>query len=676
MLRRSAIAPTTLLLALCLAAPAMAQQPVPDAQPPAQPPAAPTATELRDKGRAALSSGDVAGACLLFEQSYQAAAKPGSGGPPADEVLFDLADCHEKQGKGAIAAAEFEQVAAGGSGRVEDAKKRAAALRSPPKPAAPTEPVAPVGPAPTTIPAAPPPVVPEQDKTLRDVLPVRVGDFMDTRLTWTFGDDDVLHATGIAQPLSPDASVTDRKNYRLFFDNLNSRFGGRENLTHLALYKKMPGFIKNLDTEASVVMRVDIGELARGSNNLNRAFYDSGSYIRAFYHTDGEADGKVGLGLTLYALDTDRMRLGYLYDISWGGTAVAINQSIFPRLQGLAPGGKIQYDGKNWGAYVGFKTATLIQTEQILASEGSNEVEAVKIGQVNYGFMGGGYVDIADFVRIDAGGGYFQQGKFDLPGVFGEPVFTFGESARVVLHKNMPSPQSIDFLLYRNDPNKAQVIFGQPKYTPGKTNWSVSIEEDVLWQNLSSFETAGKTELQPAIAGALQATLQSGYLRASAAGIYRDLPFVLRNQPSFIPFQTIPKAASTSNELFFSVAADYHIPSLHLTPGIGAGLQFPAQFKTSSVDIESSPIDRTVVVREQGNIAILPLNRTGVPIFQGRASLRWDLSQILNIMVWVQYVRDNNGTFVERDPNEGTVALRTFIAPDFLGLGVAASARY
>jgi hypothetical protein len=300
----------------------------------------------------------------------------------------------------------------------------------------------------------------------------------------------------------------------------------------------------------------------------------------------------------------------------------------------------------------------------------------VKIGQVNYGIMGGGYVDIADFVRIDVGGGYFQQGKFDLPGVFGKPVFTFGESARVVLHKDQPAPQSIDFLLYRNDPNKAQIIFAQPKYKPGKTTWSVSVEEDVLWQNLATFETAGQTELQPAIAGALQANLQSGYLRASAAGIYRDLPFVLRNQPSFIPFQTLPKAASTSNELFFSVAADYHIPSLHLTPGIGAGLQFPAQFKTSSVDIDNSPIDRTVVVREQGNIAILPLNRTGVPIFQGRASLRWDLSQILNIMVWVQYVRDNNGTFVERDPNEGTVALRTFIAPDFLGFGVAASARY
>ncbi|MEZ4300693.1 MAG: hypothetical protein R3B70_37505 [Polyangiaceae bacterium] len=676
MLLRRAFAPTFALLSLAaLATPALAQQPVPDPTAP-QPAAPPTAAELREKGRTALASGDVAGACLLFEQSYQAASQPGAEGPPADDILFDLAECHEKQGKGAIAAAEYEQVATAGIPRSEEAKKRAAALRAPPKPVPPPDPVAPpTGPVNTTVPVAPPPKPPEE-RTLRDVLPVRVGDFMDTRLTWTFGDDDVLRATGLAQPLSPDPSIGDRRTYRLFFDNLNSRFGGRENLTHLSLYKKLPGYFPHLDTEAAVNMRIDFGELARGTNNLNRALYDSGSYIRLFYHTDGDDSGKVGLGVTLFPLDTDRMRLGYLYDLSWGGTAASINQSIFPRIQGLAPGAKIAYDGKNWGIYAGVKTATIVQTEIILRAGGANEVEAVKIGQTNYGFLAGANVDIADLVRIDVGGGYFQQGKFDLPGVFGKPVYTFGEAARIVVHKDQPSPQSIDFLLYRNDPNKPQIIFKPETYTPGKTTWAVSVEQDALFQNLATFEVAGQTELQPALAAALQGNVKSGYFRASAAGIYRDLAYVLRNQPSFIPFQTIPKAASTSNELFFALAVDYHIPSVHLTPGIGAGLQFPAQFRTESIDINSAPINRTVVIREQGNIAILPLNRDGVPIVQMRASLRWDLSQILNILLWVQYVRDNNGTFVDRDPNEGTVALRTFTAPDFLGFGLAAAARY
>jgi hypothetical protein len=671
MLRRRALAPLAATAILCLSAAARAQ-PAPEADPS-------SAAALRDKGRAALQGGDVAGACLLFEQAYQAAGKPGASGPPADDVLFDLADCHEKQGKGAIAAAEFEQIASGSSGRADEAKKRAATLRTPPKPpGAEQPPPVPTAVTPGPVPGPmvpPPPVVAPPEKKVE--LPVRIGDFMDTRLSWTFGDDDVLHTTGIAQPLSPDANVGDRKNYRLFFDNLNSRFGGRENLTHLALYKKMPGFFSHLDTEASLVVRLDVAELSKGANNLNRAFYDAGSFIRAFYHTDGNDNGKVGLGLTLYPLDTDRMRLGYLYDISWGGTAASINQSIFPRIQGGSPGGRINYQGENWGVFLGMKTAQLVQTEQILKPGGANEVEAVKIGQTNYGVLLGGNVDIADMVRIDAGGGYFQQGKFDLDGVLGKPVYTVGESARVVIHhKDMPVPQSVDFLLYRNDPNKPMILFAPEVYTPGKTTWSVAIEEDALFQNLADFDNFGQTRLQPAIAGAVTGTLKSGYLRASLAGIYRDLPFVLRNQPSLIPFQTIPKDASTQNELFFAASLDYHFPSVHLTPGFGAGLQFPAQFRTTSTDLASAPIDRTVVVREQGNIAILPLNRTGVPIFQARVSLRWDLSSILSVLGWVQYVRDNNGTFVDRDPNDGTVTLRSFLAPDFLGFGVSAQARF
>ena len=98
------------------------------------------------------------------------------------------------------------------------------------------------------------------------------GNFMDTRLTWTFGDDDFLHKTGELIPLSPTFSVGERSQYRLFFDNLNSRFTGRENLTHLVMYKKMPAFIENLTTEASLVLRFDLAALSANTGSLNSAF--------------------------------------------------------------------------------------------------------------------------------------------------------------------------------------------------------------------------------------------------------------------------------------------------------------------------------------------------------------------------------------------------------------------
>jgi hypothetical protein len=636
-----------------------------------------SAADLRADANAALAAGNVPGACVLFEQSYQAAKKAAAGdpGPKPEEVLFDLADCHERQGYASLAGSEFDQVAQAGGANAADAKARAEKIRAP-KPVDPPKDPPPKDPPTEVKPAEPKVEEPKVVKTEKEESPTRIGDFMDTRLTWTFGDDDVIHETGQAFPLSPNPSIGDRKQYRLFFDNLNSRFGGRENLTHLALYKKMPGFIEDLDTEASLVLRLDIAALATNSNNVNQVLYDAGSYIRAFYHVDKPEKGQTGIGVTLWPIDTDRFRLGYLYDISWGGTNAAINQSIFPRIVGSSPGGRISFEHPKFNVFVGFKTATIVQVEETL-TPGTSEVEQIRVGQTNYGILAGGGADFHDYLRVDGGFGYFTQGKFDLPDVEGEPVYTLGGSLRLVVHDpDAPVAQSIDYLLYRNDPNKPQQIFKPEKYVEGQTVWSISAEGSVLGQNLKDFDVTGATKLQLANAVALQANLKSSYFRASVTGIYRDLPFVLRNQPSFIPFQTLPENAEVAPELFFAAAADYYIAAAHLTPGIGAGLQIPSTFSSTSVDLSDAPISRTVVVRDQGNIAILPVNEGAIPIVQARASLKWDISPILSTLAWVQYVWDNNGTFVERDPNEGTVALRTFISPHFFGLGTSVQARF
>jgi len=184
------------------------------------------------------------------------------------------------------------------------------------------------------------------------------------------------------------------------------------------------------------------------------------------------------------------------------------------------------------------------------------------------------------------------------------------------------------------------------------------------------------TALQQARAAAVQGNLSHGFFRVSLAGIYRDLPYVLRNVPSFVPFNTLPEAASVGEEFFLAAATDYHFESTKLTPGIGAGVQFPATFTSDSIDQGGNTIGRTVVVRQQGNVSILPIDKSAVPIIQARASLKWDLSDMLSAVAWLQYVQDNNGTFVERDPSEGTVALRSFVSPNFLGFGTSVQARF
>jgi hypothetical protein len=137
----------------------------------------------------------------------------------------------------------------------------------------------------------------------------------------------------------------------------------------------------------------------------------------------------------------------------------------------------------------------------------------------------------------------------------------------------------------------------------------------------------------------------------------------------------MPKDAQTDPEIFGALAADYYIQSLRLTPGLGGGLQLPATFRSEFTD-GGVPASRTVVVRSQGNESILPYDAQRSPIFQARLSLRWNISDILSAVGWVQYVHDNNGTLVVEDPVEGTASLRVFQSPNQLGAAISLQARY
>jgi hypothetical protein len=56
--------------------------------------------------------------------------------------------------------------------------------------------------------------------------------------------------------------------------------------------------------------------------------------------------------------------------------------------------------------------------------------------------------------------------------------------------------------------------------------------------------------------------------------------------------------------------------------------------------------------------------------------MRWDLSRIMSASVWIQYVRDPNGTLVVVDPSEGTASLRVPQPADRLGGAVSLQARF
>jgi len=491
-------------------------------------------------------------------------------------------------------------------------------------------------------------------------------DFIDTRITWTFGDDDLLAATGQRVPVSPLPRIGDRSQYQLFFDALNSRFAGRENLTHLAMYARAPGFIQGLTTEAALVLRVDLSQLSSGSGNLNQAFYDAGTYLRVSYALGQGRENRDNFAITFFPFDTDRFRLGYLWDLSWGGN------SVFPRRVGPAPGVKLSLDIGALSLWAGFKTSGIVVPLEVVTS--SRDIEIVRVEETQYAGLAGLGLRGGDSFRFDLSGGWFAQGRFDFAGVRGQQVYIFGASARAVYSSGLRTTQSLDMMLYRNDPTAPFVAFAPETFTPGTVQYALSAEVTATAQNLADINFPGRTAIQPGFAGALQGRLKAGYFGASVTGLFRDVPFLLRDVPSFIPFQTLPSDAVVQPELFFAAQVDYTLARLHMTPSLIVGVQLPATF-SSTVREGSLLSSRTLVIRRAGNFSILPPGEDRVPIISARASFRWDLSTIMAGIFWVQYVLDQNSTLLQVDAS-GTRQVRVFQSPNQLGFGVTAQARF
>lgn len=496
-------------------------------------------------------------------------------------------------------------------------------------------------------------------------VPAWAGDFMDTRLSFIFADDNVLAGAGETTPNSPNARFGGGFQNTQFYDNFNTRFSGFETLSHIVLYKKMPSFFEGLTTEASLTIRL----LERPSGGVD--IFDNSSFIRLEYRPQSWGE-KENVSLTAFPVSADRLRLGYAWRISWGGSGVFTNRAI----QDGVPGMKLQISRNNWYAYAGAKTALLLN-DLIL------EKETV------YGLLAGAGVDITPTLRLEAGGGYFQKGL--IPGLANQgisaPVNSTGASAQLVYHVGEPIGVSVDFALYRNDPDMPQRFFAPERY-PGGLSYLVALEGSYLVQTLEDPDVFGRTVPQEAQALSLQARMKWNYLRLHMLGLYRTLSFIQFEVPGLPPFKDFPDGTVLQPEMFLAVGADYHFKELHFTPGFILGVQLPAAFRSPSLPLGGNNPPpgltgtRTVVVRDVNLLSILPSTCGGSgteacaaePIFAAKTTFRWDLSEIVAAIGEVYYTYDTNRTTF-RDDALG-IAQPTFEKPHALGFNAVLQARF
>jgi hypothetical protein len=482
-------------------------------------------------------------------------------------------------------------------------------------------------------------------------------DFVDTRLSFVFADDNVLAGAGETTPNSPNARFGAGNQNTQFYDNFNTRFSGFETLSFLTLYKSTPTFFEGLFAEAAFTVRL----LQRPSGSLD--LRDNSSYIRLWYTPPGWGP-KENISLTGFPVDADRFRLGYAFRITWGGTGVFTSRAFATGV----PGAKLQVTRDNWYAYVGAKTALLLNP-------------LINEQETHYGVLSGAGVDVTPNLRLEASGGYFQKGL--VPGLadvgIRAPVNAAGASAQAVWHVGIPVGTSVDLRLYRNDPDLYQRFFAPEQY-PGGLSYQVSLEGSYLAQTLEDPEVFGRTTVQGASAAALQARAKYNFLRAHVLGLYRTVSFIQFDVPGFPPFQDFPNRTTLQPEMFIAAGVDYHFPRLHLTPGFIMGVQQPAAFTAPETGLgDNNPPagllgPRTVVVREANQVNVLPTGFGTAPIYSAKFTTRWDISDSVASIGEVYFTRDpNRVTF--RDDQAG-VAQPTFEREDGVGFNLLVQARF
>jgi hypothetical protein len=372
--------------------------------------------------------------------------------------------------------------------------------------------------------------------------------------------------------------------------------------------------------------------------------------------------------LVFFPFSTDRFRLGYAYDITWGGPDAFIDsQRVKP-----TTGAKLEFKYGEHYAFIGAKT-TQVNVKRM-------EVGAVSTPEVRWGALFGGGYDIVDMVRLEAGGGYFNRGAFtrDNP-LMGDPMHSWGLSARATYHYGQKVGLPVDFRLYRNNPDAIEDATQHEEY--GSFGLMAGFEYSHLEQTLIDPVVTGRTSWQPANAGNVFARVKFHNVRINLDLVYRDVAFLQFDQPSFETETDFHPDFGLAPELFGVLGVDYFFESIHFTPGLLVSFQRPASVQPPALRYEGvEDLDEpTVVVRKRGDWDILPKGDEVTPIWSGKLTLKLQLSDMLTVLGEAYIAIDNNKTrytlLAGQDDNLDTWK-RVYQDPYIFGAGIILFSRF
>jgi len=482
---------------------------------------------------------------------------------------------------------------------------------------------------------------------------IRLSDFVKTTLTSYIGDDNLLVGN---EDGSPNLGMANEYP-ELFYEGLNAEKQKVISESHLVLYGKMPGFLPFVDTEAAFVAEF---ELSRDpdDNQLIGRFRDDGSYVAATFWFDRSKTGS-SLKLTTWPYSADRFRLGYTYDLTWGGN------TIWARNRGPVPGGKLHLDLGRFYAFVGAKALVRLRAD-------NNETE-------NYWGVLGGLgpnfpIGKKGKLSYDLGGGYFARGTFQQDPFRSKPLEAFGLSHRLQFTWNLKLGVSPDLKPLVNDPELRRTASLVPSYE-GAFGVGIGLEVTTLWQSLIDANDLQATLFDDALTAALSGQVR--FLKNMRVGfdmVYRDVSFLVFNVPGLTPYLSFADDTIQKPQIYGALWWDWYIEKAHLSPGFVFGLMQPASFFAPEDAVGERELQ---VIREANDYEIMPTGEEPFTILSVKASLKWHLSHMLVAVGEVSFTQDYNNSKVETNPDTG-VGERVLDLPRGrqLGLNLILQARF
>lgn len=395
------------------------------------------------------------------------------------------------------------------------------------------------------------------------IAPAQAGEFLDIWITTAVEDTNIN--AGPAD-YSPSPNFVMRGN-RTFFDDYESRYSDDISQSHLVLYRKDEGFAEGWSTEAAMVLQfrpyLDPDQSSDGVD-----LTDDGSYVRVIRELAGEDHT---ISLTGYAIDASRFRLGYSYDLSYGG------KEIMARPVGAMPGARLQWQNGKTYAFGGIKTAIGPMSDP--SWEGTRN-------QSYRSLLAGAGTRVGENLLVEVGAGLFQQGQLEnVPDassdLYGRMINAYGVSSQL----GWRSTAELDFIqsgelrLYRNAPDQMR-----DSYISHATveNFGILVQAEVnyLGHELLDADNANATTIENAMAADLQTRIAFGGTLVDLDLVYKDLPYILFNIPGLTSGVSLPEAMETTPQLYGRVKVSHYFADWHMAPSFGFGLMQPASYKT------------------------------------------------------------------------------------------------